>query len=289
MDFLNSFVKFMISLLIISPPGFTELVRTQRLVMASLGDDANFTCELTKQKNVKQVTWQRVSEQKSENMATYSERFGATVTGPFRENVNFVETGLQQCSIVIKGIQWSDESCYMCLFNVFPDGAISGRTCLKIYELHNPIFELNPVNVSDDRILSLSCSVTGRPAPEVSWSIEDTALENSTTFYTKNPNGTITVTKTATVQMTPRLLANTTQIKCAAQQDYGERKETFITVPNGETADNQSDKADKDDTSDTGHTVIFYTVLAVVLGVLCGFFGFLLRMKKRKKAWQGEI
>uniref|UniRef100_A0A3B3SGC1 Ig-like domain-containing protein n=1 Tax=Paramormyrops kingsleyae TaxID=1676925 RepID=A0A3B3SGC1_9TELE len=202
-------------------------------------------------KNVKQVTWQRVSEQKSENMATYSERFGATVTGPFRENVNFVETGLQQCSIVIKGIQWSDESCYMCLFNVFPDGAISGRTCLKIY-----------VNVSDDRILSLSCSVTGRPAPEVSWSIEDTALENSTTFYTKNPNGTITVTKTATVQMTPRLLANTTQIKCAAQQDYGERKETFITVPNGETADNQSDKADKDDTSDTGHTVIFYTVLA---------------------------
>uniref|UniRef100_A0A3B3SGD9 Nectin-3-like n=1 Tax=Paramormyrops kingsleyae TaxID=1676925 RepID=A0A3B3SGD9_9TELE len=241
-----------------------ELIRTEQLVMASFGEDVNLKCELTKQRNVKQVTWQRVSEQTSENMATYSERFGSKIADSFRKNVCFVETGLQQCSIVIRRVQWSDESCYDCLFNVFPDGAISGRTCLKIYEIHNPVFDIKPVTVSGEGILLLSCSVTGKPAPELSWDIDDTALENSTTFYTKNPNGTITVTKTATVQMTPRLLANTTVIKCAAQQEYGERKETFITVPNGETADNQSDEAD------TGHTVILYTIAdSICISILC--------------------
>ncbi|XP_048835675.1 OX-2 membrane glycoprotein-like isoform X2 [Brienomyrus brachyistius] len=247
--------------------GFTELVRTQRLVMASLGDDVNIACELTQQKNVKQVTWQRVSEQTSENMATYSERFGSKITESFRKNVSFMETELQQSAIVIRRVQWSDESCYKCLFNVFPDGAISGRTCLNIYELHNPVFEVTPVNVGDDRRLSLSCSATGRPAPKVSWSIEDSALENSTTLYTKNPNGTITVTKTATVQITPTLLANTTQIKCAAQQEFGERKEIFITIPND------------DITSDTRHTVFSYAV--PVLGVLCGFLGLFLCVSRR--------
>ncbi|XP_072556991.1 nectin 1a-like [Paramormyrops kingsleyae] len=251
MYFIFTFVNFMLSLICISR-GITDLVRTQQLVMASLGEDVNLKCELTKQRNVKQVTWQRVSEQKSENMATYSERFGATVARPFRKNVNFLEIGLQQCSIVIKRVQWSDESCYKCLFNLIPDGAISGRTCLKIYELHKPIFVVKPV--SGESKLLLTCSATGRPAPELSWDIEDTALEHSTTY---NQNGTITVTKTATVQISPRLLANTRQIKCTAQQEYGERKENFVTIPNDEMLSNKA------------HADIWFVVSGVLIGILC--------------------
>uniref|UniRef100_A0A8K9V663 Immunoglobulin V-set domain-containing protein n=1 Tax=Oncorhynchus mykiss TaxID=8022 RepID=A0A8K9V663_ONCMY len=40
--------------------------------------------------------------------------------------------GLQNCSIVIRGVSRGDESCYKCLFNAFPEGAISGTTCLHV-------------------------------------------------------------------------------------------------------------------------------------------------------------
>ncbi|XP_048835626.1 poliovirus receptor-like isoform X5 [Brienomyrus brachyistius] len=271
MYFMFTFVNFMFSLPWISH-GLTELVRTQQDVMASLGEDVNLTCELTQQKNVKQVTWQRVSEQTSEIMATYSERFGATVSWLFRKNVNFLKIGLQHCSIVIRRVQWSDESCYKCLFNVFPDGAISGRTCLKIYELHKPIFVVKPV--SGESKLLLTCSATGKPAPELSWDIEDTAPEHSTTYCTDNQNGTITVTKTATVQITPTLLANTTQIKCAAQQEFGEQKENFITIPNDEMLSNKA-RAD------------IWPVVPLVLVILCvmgfGFYRYLHRKIHNRK------
>ncbi|XP_072556982.1 OX-2 membrane glycoprotein-like isoform X2 [Paramormyrops kingsleyae] len=276
MYFMFTFMNFMLSLIWISH-GFAELVRTQQLVMASLGEDVNLKCELTKQRNVKQVTWQRVSEQKSENMAIYSERFGATVTWPFRKNVNFLEIGLQQCSIVIRRVQWSDESCYKCLFNLIPDGDISGRTCLKIYELHKPIFVVKPV--SGESKLLLTCSATGRPAPELSWDIEDTALEHFATYYTNNENGTITVNKTATAHVTSRHFAKTTQIKCAALNQYGKRNENFVTIPNDEMLSN---KACAD----------IWFVVPGVLGILCVMgLGFYLQRKicsRRKSASGGS-
>uniref|UniRef100_A0A674BR46 Immunoglobulin V-set domain-containing protein n=1 Tax=Salmo trutta TaxID=8032 RepID=A0A674BR46_SALTR len=63
-----------------------------------------------------------------ENVATYNKRFGPVVNPPFQRN--FEDEGLQNCSIVIRGVSRGDKSCYKCLFNTFPDGPISGRTCL---------------------------------------------------------------------------------------------------------------------------------------------------------------
>ncbi|XP_031669151.1 OX-2 membrane glycoprotein [Oncorhynchus kisutch] len=180
--------------LIVLPKGLSQLVTTQQVVTATLGEDAVLTCELMTLKDVRQVTWQKVTAEANENVATYSKR-GSHVNPPFQRNVEFEDEGLQSCSIIIRGVSRGDESCYKCLFNTYPDGPISGRTCLKVNELYGPSLLITQTNNSHT---TLSCSATGRPVPTVTW--EDTEiLENSTMANVTHLNGTVTVTITSTL------------------------------------------------------------------------------------------
>ncbi|XP_062301450.1 T-cell immunoreceptor with Ig and ITIM domains-like [Scomber scombrus] len=67
------------------------------------------------------------------NIATYSEHYGQTVNDGFQGKVEFKDAGLKNCSIVIRKVTEQDEGCYLCLFNTFPDGSLTGKTCLHLY------------------------------------------------------------------------------------------------------------------------------------------------------------
>eukprot|EP00063_Salmo_salar_P068474 XP_014043309.1 PREDICTED: OX-2 membrane glycoprotein-like [Salmo salar] len=144
-------------------------------------------------KDVWAVTWQKVTTETNENVATYSKR-GSNVNPPFQGKVEFEDEGLQNCSIVIRGVSRGDESCYKCLFNTFPDGPISGRTCLQVNELYGPSLLITQTNNSHT---TLSCSATGRPVPIVTW--DDMMIEHSTMVNVTHLNGTVTVTITFTL------------------------------------------------------------------------------------------
>uniref|UniRef100_A0A4W5K438 Ig-like domain-containing protein n=1 Tax=Hucho hucho TaxID=62062 RepID=A0A4W5K438_9TELE len=144
-----------------------------------------------KPKDVRQVTWQQETTGAIENVATYSKR-SPDVNLPFQRNVEFEDEGLQNCSIVIRGVSRGDESCYKCLFNTYPDGAISGITCLRVNELYGPSLLITQTNNSHT---TLSCSATGRPAPIVTWDNTE-ILENSIMASVTHLNGTVTITST---------------------------------------------------------------------------------------------
>ncbi|XP_058885648.1 uncharacterized protein LOC117972804 [Acipenser ruthenus] len=110
-----------------------ELVRTQRVVAATLGENVSLKCELTKHKDVLQVTWQKTKGQSFENIATYNKRFGAKITDAFRDRMTVTQVGTDVSCITIEGVRKEDEACYSCLFNAYPEGAITGRTCLSVY------------------------------------------------------------------------------------------------------------------------------------------------------------
>uniref|UniRef100_A0A3Q3JQN0 Immunoglobulin V-set domain-containing protein n=1 Tax=Monopterus albus TaxID=43700 RepID=A0A3Q3JQN0_MONAL len=86
---------------------------------------------------VLQVTWQRLfKDQSIENMATYSERFGQQINGPFLGKVIFTEASLNSTAITLKNVTWEDESCYICSFNVYPDGSKRKQACLTVGTFH---------------------------------------------------------------------------------------------------------------------------------------------------------
>ncbi|XP_029598895.1 CD226 antigen isoform X1 [Salmo trutta] len=229
MAHVNSYLSI---LLLFFTEGLSQLVRTQQVVMATLGEDAHFSCRLMKPKDVLQVTWQKVTPGATENVATYNNRFGAVVNPPFQRNVEFEDEGLQNCSIVIRGVSRGDESCYKCLFNAYPEGAISGRTCLQINELYRPSLLITQTNNSHT---TLSCSATGRPAPTVTWDhIENISLDKSTMADVTHSNETVTVTITAMVAASS-LPYKDTRVRCVASS-RGAVKEVSMVIPTRDQA-----------------------------------------------------
>ncbi|KAJ8396404.1 hypothetical protein AAFF_G00019810 [Aldrovandia affinis] len=152
------------------------------------GHDATLSCELTDHKKVLQVTWQKITSNSTVNVATYSERFGAKIMHNFRKHVQLREDGLQKSSLLIRGVRRDHEACYSCLFNTYPDGAISSTACLKeVFELYDPLTEVTEMMSSDHRILHvLTCSFTSRRD-------NDDALEGAMRLFNSGPEGTVSV------------------------------------------------------------------------------------------------
>ncbi|XP_075994691.1 nectin-2-like isoform X2 [Genypterus blacodes] len=215
-------VLLLLFLLNIFPQGVRGRIETQQTVMAELGQQAQIPCELLETRDVLQVTWQKVRGQGEVNLAAYSEFFGTKVNAGFEGKVE-VKPGLQSSSLVVRNLTEQDEGCYLCLFNTHPDGAITGKSCLKLYELQEPRLDLRDSN------RTVSCSVTGRPAVTVSLNVSGcdlSSLHTSTSVI--NANGTVSVT--ATAGLSAVCSSSTAQVRCAGRVFSGPERETITTL-----------------------------------------------------------
>uniref|UniRef100_A0A669AWC8 Ig-like domain-containing protein n=1 Tax=Oreochromis niloticus TaxID=8128 RepID=A0A669AWC8_ORENI len=212
----------------VSPTALTAVIQTQQTVLAAVGEDAEFSCQLLETKDVLQVTWQKISPEVETNVATYSKQFGQRVNDGFTDKVEFKHTGLQNCSIVIRNVTEQDEGCYPCLFNTYPEGSFTGQTCLKVYELHEPVVDVRESNTTEEWVVS--CSATGRPAPTVTLSVsqQDLNFSQYNTVSVSNTNTTFTVTTTAVLSGSCK---HSTQVGCAARVLSAPHREVMVMIP----------------------------------------------------------
>ncbi|UVZ34332.1 vOX2-N [Elephant endotheliotropic herpesvirus 3B] len=154
-----------------------------------LNTPASLRCSLQTDKEVLIVTWQKIKATSPENMATFSENHGVVIQPPYKDRVNITQLGLRNSTLTFWNATVEDEGCFMCLFNTFGSGKISGKTCLTLYvpptvSLHYEFFEDG---------LNVTCSATARPAPVIFWKVAGSGVENSTKMVL-HKNGTSTVT-----------------------------------------------------------------------------------------------
>ncbi|XP_044200707.1 uncharacterized protein LOC122976338 [Thunnus albacares] len=209
--------------------GLTAVIQTQQIVMAAVGEDVYLSCQLMQSRDVVQVTWQKLSpEGKNKNLGSYNKHFGQTLNPGFQGKVEFKDAGLQNCSIVIRKVMEQDEGCYLCLFNTFPDGYLTGKTCLQLYELHEPILQIRESKSPEETVVS--CSATGRPAPTVTLNVpqQDLYFSHNSTVSVTNTNGTVTVTTTAVLS---GFHGNGAQVGCAARLLSVPEIQVFKTIP----------------------------------------------------------
>ncbi|MEQ2186693.1 hypothetical protein GOODEAATRI_031312 [Goodea atripinnis] len=178
-------------------------IKTEKTVLEAEGEDAPLSCQLLETKDVQQVTWQKVLENTERNIGSYNEYFGETVNPGFKEKVQFTEAGLQKSSIVIRSATEQDEGCYLCKFTIYPNGALIGRTCLKIY-------------------------ATGRPAPSVTLTVlhQNISFSQYTSTSVTNSNGTVTITTTALLSA-----FSSTEVGCSVSVLSAAPRELLVTIP----------------------------------------------------------
>ncbi|XP_023275992.1 OX-2 membrane glycoprotein-like [Seriola lalandi dorsalis] len=175
---------------------------------AEYGGEAHYRCTLGNQKGVLQVTWQRLFKDNSiENLATYSERFGQQVNGPYLGKVIFTEATLSSTSITLNNVSWQDESCYICSFNVYPDGSKTKKTCLKVQGISavNTMYVPRGGTEGENKEVEFSCSATGKPAPTIEWVIspEATHSDQPPTTTVTNSDHTFTSSRNITLRVPP--------------------------------------------------------------------------------------
>ncbi|NXT58031.1 OX2G protein, partial [Pluvianellus socialis] len=152
-----------------------------------VGDRVTLSCALTEPKDVLQVTWQKDSEKSHNNIATYSTMKGLRIHEPYQDRMNFTSLVLNETSITFWDTRMDDSGCYTCLFNAFPFGSFSARTCLTVSGLNASVH----YNISEGHLIAI-CNAVGLPEPTITWN----NLFNSTpTVETvRHANGVVSVT-----------------------------------------------------------------------------------------------
>uniref|UniRef100_A0A3Q2PK62 OX-2 membrane glycoprotein-like n=1 Tax=Fundulus heteroclitus TaxID=8078 RepID=A0A3Q2PK62_FUNHE len=206
--------------------GQLAVVETEETVWTAVGDQASLSCQLTEDKEVLQVTWQKVLPDGERNLATYTKKFGSRVRPGLEEKLDVQCEDLQSCSMVIRKVTEQDEGCYRCLFKTYPLGALIGRTCLRLSELHGPVLDVSRSSSPAGSVVS--CSATGRPAPTVTLTApqQNLSLSLYNTTRVSNSNGTVTVTTKALLSA-----SSSTQVGCSVSVLSAAPRELLRTVP----------------------------------------------------------
>ncbi|XP_015260167.1 PREDICTED: OX-2 membrane glycoprotein-like [Cyprinodon variegatus] len=205
--------------------GQLALIETEETVWAAVGDQASLSCQLTEDKDVLQITWQKVRHDEQKNLATYTKKYGHSVRIDLVEKMDFQCEDLQSCSMVIRKVMEEDEGCYKCLFNTYPRGALIGRTCLRLYELHEPVLDVSRSESPAESVVS--CSATGRPAPTVTLTVlqQNLSFSHYNSSSVTHSNGTVTVTTTALLSA-----SSSTQVGCSVSVLSAAPREKLLTV-----------------------------------------------------------
>ncbi|XP_068764897.1 OX-2 membrane glycoprotein isoform X2 [Struthio camelus] len=172
--------------------GLEEAVKSENIVVAALGGEADLYCNFTLTMDVLQVTWQKRNGSLFENIASYSQNHGLTLMGSFQKKARLTRAGLKASVITMQNLTLEDESYYRCIFNVFPHGSLSKDICLNVQTVSELIVEYNP-HLDTEGLLTAVCSATGKPPPQITWLGGEDLDETSKVHHVQNANGTVTV------------------------------------------------------------------------------------------------
>nr|XP_056714164.1 OX-2 membrane glycoprotein-like [Euleptes europaea] len=153
-----------------------------------LGGNVTLRCILTGSLELVQASWKKQINGSSINIAAMSKNNTHTndyIAEEYKHRLTFTSFELNDTAITIWNVSISESSCYECIFNIFPSGPISNKTCLLVYDFHAFLHH----HISDG-LLNATCTATGFPPPAISW-VGPTDKRNEQKI--KNSNGTVSI------------------------------------------------------------------------------------------------
>ncbi|XP_038130418.1 OX-2 membrane glycoprotein-like isoform X2 [Cyprinodon tularosa] len=248
--------------------GQLALIETEETVWAAVGDQASLSCQLTEDKEFLRITWQKVRHDEQKSLASYAKDYGYRVRPDLKDKMDFLCEDLQSCSMVIRKVMEEDEGCYQCLFNTYPGGILIGRTCLRLYELHEPVLDVSRSKSPAESVVS--CSATGRPAPTVTLTVlqQNLSFSHYNSSSVTHSNGTVTVTTTALLSA-----FSSTQVGCSVSVLSAAPREKLITVPGvKETSDDGFDVESASNNSAVAWCIISGSMVCIVAFLIILWF-----------------
>ncbi|XP_075399068.1 OX-2 membrane glycoprotein-like [Tenrec ecaudatus] len=168
--------------------------------IAELGKNVTLFCNLTTPEDVLQITWQKIQDSLPQNIGTYSRKHGAKILPPYLDRLHCDVLGPKASFLTIREVTFDDEACYKCLFNMFPHGSHRAHSCLHIITLSELNIDLQS-DPNSEGVLRATCSVMGKPAPQISLFPSQVLVNPPEEHRALNPEGTVTVTKVSNISL----------------------------------------------------------------------------------------
>ncbi|XP_041834265.1 OX-2 membrane glycoprotein-like isoform X2 [Melanotaenia boesemani] len=242
--------------------------------IAQFGGDAYYRCKFAAQTGVLQVTWQRLFKDESlDNLATYSKRFGPEVNMPYTGKVIFTEASLNSTAITLRNVTWEDESCYVCSFNVYPDGSKRKQICLTVEGISkvNTNHTLIDSPLEEEGKHAFSCSATGKPAPTITWDFSGATDFNQTqTSIVRNADNTFT--SSSILQRGPAAWIGHVDCVVNSGRNSERREKLYFSEEQGE-----KEKGEEQ------HRYLVPLAIAAVIAILCIVAAAIVMQKRLKR------
>ncbi|XP_067363859.1 nectin-3-like protein isoform X1 [Channa argus] len=146
-------------------------------VNAVLGKNITLGCRIEVDSNltVTQSTWERRISSGITTLAVYNPEYGTSYPKEYAKRISFVSPSVQDATITLKEVGFSDSGTYICKVATFPLGNTQASTVVSILVEPKVYVSAGPTALLDggnDSLVATCIAERGLPAAEVFWETE---------------------------------------------------------------------------------------------------------------------
>ncbi|CAK7310976.1 NECTIN3 [Vulpes lagopus] len=162
-------------------------------VTAVWGKNVSLKCLIEVNETITQISWEKIHGKSSQTVAVHHPQYGFSVQGEYQGRVLFKNYSLNDATITLHNIGFSDSGKYICKAVTFPLGNAQASTTVTV--LVEPTVSLikgpdSLIDGGNETVAAICIAATGKPVAHIDWEGDLGEMESTTTSF---PNETATI------------------------------------------------------------------------------------------------
>ncbi|XP_036205537.1 nectin-3 isoform X1 [Myotis myotis] len=184
-------------------------------VTAVWGKNVSLKCLIEVNETITQISWEKVHGKGSQTVAVHHPQYGFSVQGEYQGRVLFKNYSLNDATITLHNIGFSDSGKYICKAVTFPLGNAQSSTTVTV--LVEPTVSLikgpdSLIDGGNETVAAICIAATGKPVAHINWEGDLGEMESTTTSF---PNETATIV--SQYKLFPTRFARGRRITCVVK------------------------------------------------------------------------
>ncbi|XP_034371114.1 nectin-3 isoform X2 [Arvicanthis niloticus] len=184
-------------------------------VTAVWGKNVSLKCLIEVNETITQISWEKVHGKSTQTVAVHHPQYGFSVQGDYQGRVLFKNYSLNDATITLHNIGFSDSGKYICKAVTFPLGNAQSSTTVTV--LVEPTVSLikgpdSLIDGGNETVAAVCVAATGKPVAHIDWEGDLGEMESTTTSF---PNETATIV--SQYKLFPTRFARGRRITCVVK------------------------------------------------------------------------
>ncbi|XP_074157246.1 nectin-3 isoform X7 [Sminthopsis crassicaudata] len=191
-------------------------------VTAVWGKNVSLKCIIEVNETITQVSWEKIQGKSSQTVAVHHPQYGFSVQEAYQGRVLFKNHSLNDATIILRNIDFSDSGEYICKAVTFPLGNAQSTTSVTVLVEPTVSLKKGPYPLIDggnETVAAICTAATGKPIAQITWEGDLGEMESTVTSF---PNETVTVV--SQYKLIPTKFARGRRITCVVKHPALEKE-----------------------------------------------------------------